>query len=40
MEPQLEEDVPHLGTVKIGVGLLDCVPEIKLLEGMVVVCVW
>ncbi len=37
VEPQDEEDVMHLGTVKNGVGLSDCVPEVKILEGMVVV---
>ncbi len=29
----------HLGTVEHGVGAANCVPEDKILEGMVVVCV-
>ncbi len=39
MEPQVDEDVMLLGIVEQGVGLLNFVPKVKILVGMVVVCV-
>ncbi len=37
LEPQVEEDVAHLGMVKQRVSILNVIPDLKILVGMMMV---